>query len=313
MPRSPSLFTWSRLAPLALLSGCLVTFNDYPAGDLTSTGATGGGGTLSLSGSGPESGGPAGGSTSGGSPTSTGGNAGSIAAGGTDVAGSQTVGVGGTMMAPVGGSPADSGGAAAEVDPNMIDDFEDGDGLILEQQGRKGAWFVQNDGSGMQTPEAGAAALPSEFVLVRGASTRGMHTSGGPFDSWGAVIGTPLASSGSAAAPYDLSGYQGLKLWVRSNSAAPGTAKEVRLNFVTTATTTAMGGNCGTPCGDHLGAVIPLTSKWVQITVPFSSLKQTGIARPRATLADLASATSLQFLFPDNVSFDLWLDDIALY
>src|SRR6478609_9180543 len=172
---------WSRLAPLALLSGCLVSFNDYPVGDLGSKGASAGSsGTDAVAGSTAETGG------SGGSLQLSGGT-GAVAAGGTEIA----------------GGPTDAGGAAAEVDPNLIDDFEDGDDEILEQQGRKGAWFVQNDGSGAQTPEASARALPSDFMLARSGSTRGMHTSGGPFAMWGALIGTSLASNGADEAPYD--------------------------------------------------------------------------------------------------------------
>src|SRR6478609_5002705 len=188
---------WSRLAPLALLSGCLVSFNDYPVGDLGSKGASAGSsGTDAVAGSTAETGG------SGGSLQLSGGT-GAVAAGGTEIAGSAATGGGGTTGDSTAGGPTDAGGAAAEVDPNLIDDFEDGDDEILEQQGRKGAWFVQNDGSGAQTPEASARALPSDFMLARSGSTRGMHTSGGPFAMWGALIGTSLASNGADEAPYD--------------------------------------------------------------------------------------------------------------
>jgi hypothetical protein len=299
---------------VALLTGCLVTFNDYPEGDL-------GAGNLTA-GAGNRAGADGGSMSAAGSATAGVSGSGVGAIGGTDLGGSDSVGgstpvdVGGTTSEAGAGDDTPSAGAAPiDDDPNLIDDFEDGDELIFERQGRKGAWFVTNDGRGIQTPEAGAAALPSAFVLTRDGSARGMHTTGGPFQTWGAMIGTTLAADGDTASGYDLSGYQGLELWVRSNSMLPGAAKQVRLNLVTPATSSNMS-SC-TPCGDHWGADIPLTSKWVLIDVPFADLDQSGgFGGPRppvTTMPDLTSVTSLQFQFPQGVSFDLWLDDILLY
>jgi hypothetical protein len=138
----------------------------------------------------------------------------------------------------------------------------------------------------------------------------GAHTWGGPFRTWGALVGTALASSGAQSLPYDLSGFTGLKVWVRSGSTSQYAAKKVRLNLPTPATNP--GGGCSI-CNDHFGADIPLTSKWAQIELPFASLKQTGTGRPLLQTPDLAHVTAMQFLFPANVTFDLWLDDIELY
>jgi hypothetical protein len=298
------------VAPVALLTGCLVTFNDYPEGDIR-FGQVNTGGSSFAGASGDVGGGSGGGPSSGGMGAlpSLAGSAGSVATGGSDVGGSAPVEIGGG--AGEAGSDASSAGAApVNDDPYLIDDFEDGDDLIFEHQGRKGAWFVLNDGKGMQTPEAGAKALPSAFMVSRSGSERGMHTSGGPFPESGALIGTTLASQANESVPYDLSAYQGIKLWVRSNSTSPLAAKVVRLNFVTPATTT--GGGCSV-CEDYWGSDIPLTSKWVAIDVPFSKLSQAGFGRPRMTAADLTAVMSLQFTFPEDVSFDLWLDDLQLY
>jgi Carbohydrate binding domain (family 11) len=300
---------WSRsrfvpLAPLALLPGCLVAFNDYPRGDWASEGSSGAvtAGTTAASGSGGElQVTPSAGTSSGGS-LASGGSAGS------DVGGSSMPSDGGAD--PQAGGPDQTGGTTSVLNPNLIDDFEDGDELILEQQGRKGSWFISNDGTGPQTPDAGAQVLPSAFMLVRSGSTRGLHTSGGPFETWGAIVGTTLASIGDEPAPYDLSMFQGIRLWVRSSSMSPAAAKEVRLDLPTPATT--KGGACMS-CGDHFGIRVPLTAKWTQIEVPFANLKQTGFGRPLLVRPDLKAVTSLQFQFPENVSFDLWLDDVELY
>lgn len=317
MPRSRSTLVWSRLVPLALLPGCLVAFNDYPLGERGSAGAasvgSGAGGTPSSSTAG-----------SGGGvdvdvavpppPANSSGNAGALggssATAGSGVGGSSPSGGGAEETSGGSGEQPSVGGAAPDVDPYLLDDFEDGDERIFEQQGRRGAWFVKNDGSGKQAPAPGDKALPSEFMLVRNGSTRGMHTSGGPFETGGATLGTTLAATDSGTTPYDLSVYRGLKLWVRSNAMSPAAAREVRLNLVTPAT--SPGGGC-TVCGDHWGFVIPLTSKWVQVDVAFADVRQQGSGRPRLTTADLTSVTSLELQFPAKVSFDFWIDDIELY
>jgi Carbohydrate binding domain (family 11) len=107
-----------------------------------------------------------------------------------------------------------------------------------------------------------------------------------------------------------LSGYQGLRLWVRSGATSAVAAKQVRLNLRTPGT--VMGGTC-TACSDHFGVEIPLTSKWTQVDVPFATLKQMGYGRPMLASADLTRALGIELLFPVNVSFDLWLDDVELY
>jgi hypothetical protein len=266
---------WTRALLSLLLPGCLVSFNDYPLGDI-GAGAAGSGGA--------PNGGRGGGMSKAGAPSKTGGS----------------------------GEPGDEGGASGMLvaGENVIDDFQDGNPAILEQQGRKGAWYVANDGMGMQTPRVDQPLVPSVLSPARGSSTRALHTFGGPFRIWGALIGTSLAMAGDRGAEYDLSGFQGVRLWVRSGSTAPGAAKSVRLNLPTPGTNA--GGAC-TVCNDHFGFDIPLTSQWARIQVPFSSLEQQGYGRPILASADLEHVTSLQLGFDSDVVFDLWVDDIELY
>lgn len=284
----------SRLAPLAFLPGCLVSFNDYPLGELNDAAQAGTG---------------AGGSSNAGSGASSSGGK-SMAQGGSSTAGTEAS-TAGTSMTEGG---ADLGAAGATtfsgVDMNLIDDFEDGDERIAEVAGRSGSWYAGNDGKGMQTPANEQLLIPSTLNPARAESRRAAHTFGGPFPTWGALIGASLASNGNQAAPYDLSHHTGIKLWVRSGATSPYAAKQVRLNLPTPATN--QGGSC-TVCSDHFGADIPLTSKWAQVSVPFSSLKQTGYGMPRLNAPDLKQVLSLQLMFPKGVSFDLWVDDIELY
>lgn len=271
---------WFRALPLLLLPGCLVSFNDYPLGDVEGVGGSG----------------AVAGTTSSGA---RGGREGVLPAAGTQsTAGSEAGEDGGAASSPPG--PGE----------NVIDDFQDASPAILEHQGRKGAWYVVNDGMGTQTPRVDQPLVPSLLDPARGTSTRGAHTFGGPFPTWGALVGTTLGTAGDEGQEYDLRGHQGLRLWVRSGSASQYSAKMVRLNLPSPGTN--VGGNC-TVCNDHFGVDVPLTSEWTQVVVPFSSVKQIGYGRPALAGPELARVTSLQFYFKSNVVFDLWLDDIELY
>lgn len=247
-------------ALLLLLPGCLVSFNDYPLGEL------GSGGSAATSGQPP-------------------------------------------LVEEAGAPPTEAAGGAANpsIGGGLIDDFEAEDDVIAEEDGRKGAWYVANDGRGMQTPRAGAMVLPVATDPPREGSAHAIHTWGGPFFGW-ALIGAQLLSGG-----YDLSRYQGIRLWVRAapTMGAPGpmAATKVRLAFPTVATN--VGGGC-TVCNDHFGVDVPLSAEWTEVDVPFSSLKQSGFGRPQIEL-DLTQATDLQLSFPANVTFDLWVDDVVLY
>ncbi len=210
------------------------------------------------------------------------------------------------------GQPS-AGGLAGVGRGLLIDDFEDGDATILPNDGRSGDWYAANDGRGTQTPAANTVMFPALLSPPRGGSQRAAHTFGGPFAVWGAFVGTPLAHEGAQALPYDLSRFAGLRCWVRSGGSG-GTgpiSDEVRLSFPTPETSN--GGGC-TACNDHFGADIALTTSWKQVEVRFSDLTQSGWGQPQlASKPNLAKVLGIQFLFPANVRFDLWLDDVELY
>jgi hypothetical protein len=283
--RSVSTFVWSRALPLLALPGCLVSFNDYPLGDPEAAPAS------------ESSSDHGGASTAGASVLPSAGSAsGGTIAVATGHAGSQDSTIGGAT--------------AVGSNPLMIDDFEDGDAAILVRQGRSGSWYAANDGQGIQTPRGGLPLTPTLLEPARGTSLHGARTFGGPFTGWGALIGTTFASSGNSGAAYDVSARQGLRFWVRSGGTFSNPAKLVRLALRTPGTVT--GGGC-TVCEDHFGTEIPLTAQWVQVQVPFSALRQSGYGRPLLPRPDLKQALGLELLFPANVAFDLWVDDVELY
>lgn len=277
--RHAASLVWFRALALLALPGCLVSFNDYPLGD-PKLGASGDADRGGAAGTGSVL--PKGGSASTG---------GSTAAGSSGEAGAPDV-----------TAPGDAS--------LLIDDFEDGDADILRQRGRTGSWYVANDRGGMQTPADGMPLVPSLLVPARGASAYGAHTFGGPFPTWGALIGAPFVANGPSGNPYDLSAYQGVRLWIRSAATGTAAAKQVRFSLRTPAT--VPGGGCSV-CNDHFSVVIPLTAKWEQIELPFASLKQAGYGRPLLASPDLAHALGVELIFAANVSFDVWLDDVELY
>jgi hypothetical protein len=93
---------------------------------------------------------------------------------------------GGIAGAPGTGGVASTGGATACVPTKatglhpLIDNMADGDGAILQQDGRSGGWFTFNDGSGSQQPaDAAALAITPGWIC----------TSGSGFTTWGAGLG----------------------------------------------------------------------------------------------------------------------------
>jgi hypothetical protein len=308
----------------------LVSFNDYPLGDPNASAPSGGSGndkggsatgnigntgdvgTGNVGNVGVGNTGNVGAQDAGGS-TSTAGTSpqtGGKETGGTETGGTNAMPMGGAGASDAGGETGEGGEPAALGNQNLVDDFEDGDASILELQGRSGVWLASNDGRGQQTPKNGENVMPSALDLVNGASTRAIHTwgSGSGFTTWGAMVGTALATSGGKAVAYDLSGHRGLRFWVRSGSTSIYAAKAVRLNFPTTASSSGC-----TMCGDHPGVDVPLTSKWVHIDVPLSTLKQQGWGRPRIPTPDVTQTLGIQFLFATGAAFDLWVDDLELY
>jgi hypothetical protein len=264
---------WYRVVPLVLLPGCLVSFNDYPLEASPSAGATSNQGS------------------------------GGVSAAGVGMA------AGSAALPPMGGEPAEGGAGPVLASPEtLLDDFEDGDAAIVEHAGRSGSWYASNDGQGMQTPAFGMSVIPSLLNQARAESRRALHTWGGPFPQWGALIGTALATENGQDAPYDTTRYDGVRFWVRSTPFGPGYTTSVRVNFPTPASNEG----CSV-CGDHFGADIPLTPQWVRHEVRFSELEQEGFGVPQLASHDRQNVTSIQFAFPEDVRFDLWVDDVEFF
>lgn len=192
--------------------------------------------------------------------------------------------------------------------PEIIDDFEDGDNVLMSLEGRAGHWNAYNDGTGQQMPAPGSALTP-EAGGANG-SAKALHTSGSGFMDWGAGLQVDLNNTGSGASarePFDASAYTGVSFYVRGTG-------ELRVEFVTRETSEAsQGGTCAENCYDSHGSkVLALTDEWTLVTLHFADLAQEGWGTP----ADFSASSLLGFNFKALIgeeagaSFDLWLDEL---
>jgi hypothetical protein len=191
--------------------------------------------------------------------------------------------------------------------------MEEASGNIINQGGRSGSWFTYNDGTGMQTPQAGGVCLPT---LIPGGgrcgSLHAMNTFGSGFSgmSYGAGLGFNLNAPTATRMPYDVSAFTGIAFWAMSTSSS---FQPVQLQVLEQATTpTTSGGTCTTGCNDHYstGVVFPANS-WVQVAVPFAMLKQQGFGTKVAW--DPTTVLAVQFVVNPATMFNIWVDDIGLY
>lgn len=271
-----------RVVALSLvLTSCVVSFDDYPVGELSTPAEAGGAGGLGTAGKGGVKNGSGGDGDSHGDDEPT--------DGGDD----PTNGEGGAGGAPSG---------TVELDPDLIDDFEDGDGKILPNDGRSGSWYVSNDGTGMQAPKGDVK--PEPLMPERDGSERALHTSGRNFRIWGAVLGANLRAEGNSNQPYDASRYTGVRFWARSGD---GMKRSAYLSLPTSETTRCPG------CRDHFGTKFEYEREWKEFRLPFSEMKQRGVVGMPRPKFDARQIVAIEFTFDVNVEFDLWIDDIGFY
>jgi hypothetical protein len=210
---------------------------------------------------------------------------------------------------------------SACADPLMLDDMEDGDRFICESGGRRGAWYVSDDGTSSNISPQG------EFTQTlipggRGASRQAAHVTGFDFTDWGVAFGVSLNGDAAAAQPYDASAVSGIKFWMKSSV-------PVAVGFPIPATTLPAAlpaGACADGpgvqnCGNHFQFAIthPTSADWTEYQVPFAALEQphwleTG-GNPVAGSATWTPSqlVNVQFAVDSFQTFDVWIDDVRLY
>ncbi len=162
----------------------------------------------------------------------------------------------------------------------LIDDFED---LNTQAAFEVGWWFVTNDGSSTQTMEVVA---PGDRPGDLGA----LHSTGGPFTGWGAIVGVNLTGTG-AEKGYDASRFTSLRFFAK---AGPGSQTATSACFLSGDTCFSYG--------------VTLDSAWSEYTIPLASASNAD--NPMLRL-DASAIRCVQFAVSGTGIFDLWLDDVA--
>jgi hypothetical protein len=191
-------------------------------------------------------------------------------------------------------------------DELMIDDFEDGDHFICNSGRRRGAWFSFGDGS--PDGQLGSGTLFSPSPIPAGetnTSRRAAHFTGSGFTRWGAILGLNFNFDGISRAPYNANSAGIIKFRMKSNT-------PIGFDIITPDTALVIdGGTCvegaDGNCNRHFRWDISVPAPgWTEYKVPFSALRQDGNAQ-----WDPSKLFGLQFVAPANVSFDVWIDDVA--
>jgi hypothetical protein len=186
-----------------------------------------------------------------------------------------------------------------------LDDFEDGDLALDQAKNLHGIWYVNNDGTGEQSPRPGAEN--EGFVDADGSPespAHALHTSGAGFTLWGAFAAARLNASRAHACTYDLSHYSGVHLSVKGEGS-------LRLNLGTSATTPVVdGGDCNADACSDFGKSLALTAEWQSLDVPFEELAQPDWASAASLELELALRISF---WAERGDFDFWVDDLRFY
>jgi hypothetical protein len=218
--------------------------------------------------------------------------------------------------APPGDAPADvtppidaSPDASDSGMLDLIDDMSSDNGLILMTEGRNGVWFAFNDGTGTVTPAQASLILPVALTPPQtfspwGTSQYAMRFYGSGFTQGGGGIGmyflTPRAS-------YDASRFKGIQFWARIG--ATGDTGLLTVEFPSAKTSTA-GGIC-TVCNVNFKTTVALSTAWASYTVPFAQTQQSPSAAPHLTSLDTGELYSVIFEVGNNVTFDVYIADVA--
>src|SRR5215211_4867773 len=207
--------------------------------------------------------------------------------------------------------PEDTGPPVTIAYDDMIDDFEDGDGSILERSTRTGYWYTYKDMSGgMVTPDEGAPVF-AELGGPPDGQGKVMRFFGGNFRVWGAGMGFQFVKvENDPPLPYDLSSYTGLVFTAKGNvplrvtigmpEVLPGSEGGTGIENATL-----------TYCHDAHGMSVKLSNEWRQYKIPFARLRQEGYGK--VAVFDATKVIAAGFDVGAVRSFDVSLDDIGLY
>jgi hypothetical protein len=162
--------------------------------------------------------------------------------------------------------------------PTLIDDLNDGNGLILRNDGRQGAWSTYNDGTGTQSPTASSATTCDPAYTFTPTEKRAC-TSGSGFTGWGAAIGLSLLMGTSCVScNYNALAIRQLYLGIRFTVSVTSVTGKLRFDLSTANTQgQAWGGTCAVDsCLDAFGKEITATSQPQPVEVAWAELTHAG-------------------------------------
>ncbi len=156
------------------------------------------------------------------------------------------------------------------------------------------------------------------------ASVYALHLKGAGYVSYGPNLGWTIGHELSEARDY--SEYSGVAFWARTEATDPQTVQLVLNDAYTFPVDTASDRGCvlaspdtpppvpGTGCWNGGVALRSPSNEWRLYTVDFSEFAQQdwGQKSPGGR-PDLSQLLSIEFHFPVESAFDLWIDDIALF
>jgi hypothetical protein len=189
-------------------------------------------------------------------------------------------------------------------------------------------WFSYDDG----TNPNGVFTHDGEMAGCGGPMTCAFHAAGSGYTGYGAGVGFDLKSMNNAAEPSDAAvGYMHFSAWLK------GTTTGTRGNGYAAANNTVHVKFVSSTfrAGDEFGVYCPTQGDagagWVQCDFPINAVRRDGFAPvdagapPIATdTFDWANLEQIEFEFSSytppadsgvgsNVSFDLYIDDVAFY
>jgi Complex I intermediate-associated protein 30 (CIA30) len=187
--------------------------------------------------------------------------------------------------------------------PALVDDFEDGNQMLLPNDGRVGEWSFSKSATAVTMPAAGGPLTP--VVGGAGAPTgKALHISGTETTGWGAGITANLVYNEGTGC-YDASAYSGLKLSIKGRAGA-----KVFL-IAGVATIRAMEATAGPYRKEHV-----LTADWQEVTLRWADFGPSWGTPPEPKVVNPRELYSISVLTSPGASgvgeFDLWIDNVEL-
>ena len=272
-------------------------------------GTGGDGGTAGTGGTGDLDGaGGAGGAVDAAATGGTSGTGGTAGGGGTGDDAGDTAGTGGTASdaAPDTGptSPHCMTSIVGTGAPALVDDFEDGNPMLLPNDGRVGEWSFSKSDSAVTMPAAGGPLTP--VAGGAGAATsKALHMTGTETTGWGGSITANLVYSEGTGC-YDASAYSGIKLSIKGRAGA----KVFMIARV--ATIRAMEATAGHYRKEHV-----LTADWQEVTLRWADFGPSWGTPPEPKVVNPRELYSFSVLTAPGAGgqvgeFDVWIDNVEL-